>query len=75
MDWTFIIGAIIAAAGTFAGSLYGIHKANSVVDFRLDELTREVREHNNYAKRMPVVEEKIKVINHRIDDLESKAEK
>lgn len=39
---------------------------------KLEELTREVREHNNFAKRMPVVEEQIKVINHRIKDLEGK---
>ena len=42
------------------------------VNIRLDELTREVREHNNFAKRMPVVEEQIKVANHRIADLEAK---
>lgn len=44
----------------------------AVTDTNLKELTREVREHNNFAKRMPVVEEQIKVINHRIDDLENK---
>lgn len=70
MDWTVILGAAIAAVGTFGGSLYGIKKSNSIVDYRLNELTREVREHNNYARRMPVVEEKIKVINHRLEDLE-----
>ena len=37
---------------------------------KIESLTREVREHNNFARRMPVVEEQIKVINHRIDDLE-----
>ena len=42
----------------------------AVTDEKLEELTREVREHNNFAKRMPVVEEQIKVINHRIKDLE-----
>lgn len=42
----------------------------AVTDTKLEELTREVREHNNFAKRMPVVEEQIKVINHRIEDLE-----
>lgn len=42
----------------------------AVADTKLDELTREVREHNGFAKRMPVVEEQIKVINHRISDLE-----
>lgn len=42
----------------------------AVTDEKITELTREVREHNNFAKRMPVVEEQIKVINHRIEDLE-----
>lgn len=45
-----------------------IHQA--VTDQKIEELTREVREHNNFAKRMPVVEEQIKVANHRIHDLE-----
>lgn len=43
----------------------------AVTDTKLDELTREVREHNNFARRMPVLEEKISVANHRIDDLEN----
>lgn len=42
----------------------------AVMKTEMNELTREVREHNNFAKRMPVVEEQIKVINHRIKDLE-----
>ena len=42
-----------------------------MTETKLDELTREVREHNNFARRMPVVEEQIKVINHRIEDLEN----
>ena len=45
----------------------------AITDVKLEELTREVRAHNNFAQRMPVVEEQIKVINHRIDDLEHKA--
>lgn len=44
--------------------------AQAVTDCKIDELTREVREHNNFARRMPVIEEQIKVINHRIADLE-----
>lgn len=44
--------------------------SQAVTDVKIDELTREVRAHNNFAQRMPVVEEQIKVINHRIDDLE-----
>lgn len=45
--------------------------AQAVTDTKLDALTREVREHNNFARRMPVVEEQIRVINHRIADLEA----
>ena len=48
-----------------------INTAQAVTDTKLEELTREVRAHNNFAQRMPVVEEKIKVINHRIEDLEN----
>ena len=44
--------------------------SQAVTDTKIDELTREVRSHNNFAQRMPVVEEQIKVINHRIGDLE-----
>ena len=44
--------------------------SQAVTDEKISELTREVREHNNFAQRMPVVEEKIKVINNRIADLE-----
>lgn len=47
-----------------------LEKAQAVTDTKLDELTREVREHNGFAKRMPVVEEQIKVMNHRVADLE-----
>lgn len=46
--------------------------AQAVTENKIEELTREVREHNNFARRMPVVEEQIKVINHRIDDVEKK---
>lgn len=49
-----------------------IEKNQAVADTKIDELTREVREHNNFAKRIPVVEEQIKVINHRLNDLEKK---
>ncbi len=46
----------------------------AVTDIKIEELTREVREHNNFARRMPVIEEQIKVANHRIADLEKKGE-
>ena len=65
-----IIVAIITGGVTLVGVLISNQKAQAVTETRLNELTREVREHNNFARRMPVVEEQIKVINHRIDDLE-----
>ena len=65
-----IIVALITGGVTLAGVLISNQKAQAVTDTKLEELTREVREHNNFAKRMPVVEEQIKVINHRIEDLE-----
>lgn len=67
-----IIVALITGALTLCGVLAANSKSQAVTAARLEELTREVREHNNFAKRMPVVEEQIKVINHRITDLENK---
>lgn len=49
-----------------------LDKHEAVTDTKLDELTREVREHNGFARRVPVMEEQIKVANHRIEDLEKK---
>lgn len=51
-----------------------LYRQQAVFDARLEELTREVREHNGFARRMPVVEEQIKVINHRLEDIERKAD-
>ena len=65
-----IVGALITGVLTLIGVLISNSRAQAVTDTKLEELTREVREHNNFARRMPVVEEQIKVINHRISDLE-----
>nr|DAG09215.1 MAG TPA: hypothetical protein [Caudoviricetes sp.] len=65
-----IIVALVSGGITLVGVLIANSKTQAVMDTKLEELTREVREHNNFAKRMPVVEEQIKVINHRISDLE-----
>lgn len=65
-----IITAIISGVITLVGVLIANNKNQAVIETKVEDLTREVREHNNFAKRMPVVEEQIKVINHRIDDLE-----
>lgn len=78
-----VIVAIITGVLTLAGTIITVSVGNSktnenirinqaVTDTKLDALTREVREHNNFAHRMPVVEEQIKAINHRIEDLEQK---
>lgn len=65
-----IIVAIITGVLTLAGVLISNSKSQAVVEEQVKELTREVREHNSFAKRMPVLEEQLKVANHRIADLE-----
>ncbi len=76
-----IISALITGALALAGVVittvtgnrrvqHQLEKSQAVTDTKLEELAREVREHNGFAKRMPVVEEQIKVINHRLQDLE-----
>ena len=65
-----IIVALITGGLTLLGVLVSNSRSQAVTEAKLEELTREVREHNNFARRMPVVEEQIKVINHRIQDLE-----
>lgn len=71
-----VVGAVIAAfiQGNLTASKLTseFDKKLAVSETKVDELTREVREHNNFARRVPVIEEQIKVINHRIDDLERK---
>lgn len=65
-----IVCALITGGLTLMGVLIANSKRQAITDTKLDELTREVREHNNFAQRVPVIEEQIKVINHRIQDLE-----
>ena len=65
-----IICALITGGLTLMGVLIANRKQQAITDTKLDELTREVREHNSFAQRVPVIEEQIKVINHRIADLE-----
>lgn len=65
-----LVGVIVSAHSAAKQSDQKIQTAMAVTDTKLDELTREVRAHNHFAERMPVVEEQIKVINHRIGDLE-----
>ena len=65
-----LVGVIVTCLVTARKSEKAIKIAQAVTDTKVRELTREVREHNNFARRMPVVEEQIKVANHRIADLE-----
>lgn len=65
-----LAGVIVTCAATAKRSENTVRIAQAVTDTKIDELTREVREHNGFARRMPVVEEQIKVINHRLTDLE-----
>ena len=67
---TSIISAIIPGAVTLIGVLIANGKSRAVTDTKLEELTREVREHNNFARLVPIREEQMKVANHRIADLE-----
>jgi low affinity Fe/Cu permease len=69
--WVGVVGSVIVAVLTLIGVLTSNSRAQAVTDTKLEELTREVREHNNFAKRVPVLEEKIKAANKRIDDLET----
>lgn len=77
-----ILAALIAATASVVSNIvlsrkqaaeidHKLEVRQAVTDTKIEELTREVREHNNFARRMPVVEEQIKVANHRINDLEN----
>ena len=66
-----IIVAVVTGVFSFCGIVVSNRKTQAVTETKIEELTREVREHNNFARRMPVVEEQIKEINHRITDLEN----
>lgn len=65
-----LAGVVVTCLATAKKTEKAAAVAQAVTDTKLEELTREVRLHNNFAQRMPVVEEQIKVINHRLADLE-----
>ena len=65
-----LLGVIITNNTNSRRMEHKLEISQAVTDTKIDELTREVREHNNFAKRVPVLEEQIKVANHRISDLE-----
>ena len=69
-----LTGVIVTTLSSNRKMQSQLEKNQAVTDTKLEELTREVRTHNHFAERMPVVEEQIKVINHRISDLEHSKE-
>ena len=64
------VGTVISCIATGRKNETAIKISQAVTETKIEELTREVRAHNNFAQRMPVVEEQIKVVNHRLEDLE-----
>lgn len=65
-----LLGVIIASAAGNRRTEQKIQVAQAVTDTKIEELTREVRKHNNFAEKIPVIQEQIKVVNHRLTDLE-----
>lgn len=77
-----LITGVLALVGVVISNAFSNRKienqlttSQAVTDVKIETLTTEVREHNNFARRMPVIEEQIKVINHRIEDLERLTQK
>lgn len=66
-----LIGTVITVLAANSKTNQTLKVSQAVTDTKIDELTREVRDHNNFARRMPVVEEQIKNINSRLDNLEN----
>ena len=67
---TEVMVAVLSFFGTIVGTVGGILASARLTNYRLAQLEEKVGKHNNFAERMPVIEEQIKVINHRIEDLE-----
>ncbi len=66
-----IVVGLLSFAGTVVGSICGIIASAKLTNYRIQQLEKKVDEHNNFARRVPVLEEKIEVVNHRIADLET----
>lgn len=67
-----LVGTVMTVLMTSRKAEENMKVSQAVTDTKLDNLTREVRQHNNFAQKIPVIEEQIRVINHRIEDLEKK---
>lgn len=71
---TEIIIGVLALIGTLGGSYLSHRRSTAIIAYRLEQLEKKVDKHNKFAERMPVVEEQMKVVNHRLEDLERKGE-
>lgn len=69
------IFAILSLIGTMTGSFGGIIVSSKLTNYRIEQLEKKVDRHNSFAERMPVIEEQIKVINHRLEDLEHETQR
>lgn len=65
-----IVVGLLSCTGTIIGTFGGIMAANRLTNYRIEQLEKKVDVHNNFAGRVPIIEEQMKVANHRIDDLE-----
>lgn len=65
-----VIVALVAFAGTLIGTFGGIVTSSKLINYRIEQLEKKVDKHNNFAQRIPVIEEQIKDTNHRLDGLE-----
>lgn len=70
-----IIVGLLSLTGTLVGTFGGIIASSKLTAYRIGQLEKKVDKHNNFAERIPVIEDRIKVANHRIDDLEKIAER
>lgn len=68
-----ILVALVSMLGTVIGTFGGILTSSKLTSYRLEQLEKKVDRHNNFAARIPIIEEQIKVINHRIYDIEKEA--
>lgn len=70
-----IIVGFLSLTGTLVGTFGGIVASSKLTAYRIAQLEKKVDKHNNFAERIPVIEDRIKVANHRIDDLEKIVER
>ncbi|MGN0594820.1 MAG: hypothetical protein ACI4I6_06640 [Hominimerdicola sp.] len=65
-----VVLSVLSLLGTLFGSLGGILVSSKLTAYRIEQLEKKVDKHNHFAERLPVIEEQIRVINHRLTDLE-----